>query len=87
MAQELNGVVVSSDKREFGHANIRMAEASILFEGVNLTEDSLDVWMSHGDKVEQLPSNFSTIAHLIIVQLLVFRMNGSHGLDYSFTQK
>ena len=62
MAQELDGVVVSSDKREFGHANIKMAEVSILFEGVNLTEDSLDVWMSHGDKVDQLPSNFSTIA-------------------------
>ena len=62
MAQELDGVVVSSDKREFGHANIKMVEVSILFEGVNLTEGSLDVWMSHGDKVDQLPSNFSTIA-------------------------
>ena len=31
MAQELDGVVVSSDKREFGHANIKMAEVSILF--------------------------------------------------------
>ena len=58
MAQELGGMVVSSDKREFGHANIKMAETSILFDGVNLTEDSLDVWMSHGDKVDQLPSNF-----------------------------
>ena len=49
IAQELGGTVVSSDKREFGHANIKMAETSILFDGVNLTEDSLDVWMSHGD--------------------------------------
>ena len=62
IAQELGGTVVSSDKREFGHANIKMAETSILFDGVNLTEDSLDVWMSHGDKVDQLPSNFRTIA-------------------------
>ena len=62
IAQELDGVVVSSEKREFGHANIKMKEISILFDGVNLTEDSLDVWMSHGDKVNQLPSNFSTIA-------------------------
>ena len=60
IAQELDGMVVSSDKREFGHANIKMEETSILFDGVHLTEDSLDVWMSHGDKVNQLPSNFST---------------------------
>ena len=53
IAQELDGVVVSSEKREFGHANIKMKEISILFDGVNLTEDSLDVWMSHGDKVNQ----------------------------------
>ena len=62
MAQQLDGTVVTSDKREFGHANIKMAETSILFDGVDLAEDSLDVWMSHGDKVDQLPSNFNTIA-------------------------
>ena len=87
MAQELDGVVVSSDKREFGHANIKMAEVSILFEGVNLTEDSLDVWMSHGDRIDQLPSNFSTIAQSGNCPIAGFQNEKSRGLDYSFIQK
>ena len=62
MAQELGGMVVSSDKREFGHANVKQVEHSILFDGIHLTDDSLDVWMSHGDKVGKLPDNFTTIA-------------------------
>ena len=62
IAQELDGIVINSDKREFGHASIRKLEDSILFDDVNFSNDTLDVWMSHGDKVDQLPNNFSAIA-------------------------
>ncbi len=62
IAQELDGMVINSDKREFGHASIRKLEDSILFDNVNFSNDTLDVWMSHGDKVDQLPDNFSAIA-------------------------
>ena len=62
MAQELGGTVIQSDKREFGNATINKINNSILFDKVNFENDKLDVWMSHGDKVSILPSNFNPIA-------------------------
>ncbi|MFL2490684.1 MAG: glutamine-hydrolyzing GMP synthase [Candidatus Neomarinimicrobiota bacterium] len=62
MAQELGGSVIQSNKREFGHANIEKTSDSKLFDGINFQENSLNVWMSHGDKVSMLPDNFDIIA-------------------------
>ena len=62
MAQELGGTVIQSDKREFGNATINKINNSILFDKVSFENDKLDVWMSHGDKVSILPSNFNPIA-------------------------
>ena len=62
IANELGGSVVKSDIREFGHADISHVNQSILFDNVSFDSDSLDVWMSHGDKVEVLPENFEIIA-------------------------
>ncbi|MBL8415646.1 MAG: glutamine-hydrolyzing GMP synthase [Propionivibrio sp.] len=67
MAQQLGGLVESSGKREFGYAEIRARGHSELFRGVqDRTNDAghglLDVWMSHGDKVTQLPAGFKVIA-------------------------
>ena len=67
MAQQLGGRVESSGKREFGYAEIRAHKHSSLFSGiqdrVNSEGDNLlDVWMSHGDKVTQLPAGFEIIA-------------------------
>ena len=62
MAQELGGNVVQSDKREFGHATINRINHSILFDEVKFKNDTLNVWMSHGDKVSVVPGNFNAIA-------------------------
>ena len=62
MAQELGGAVIQSDKREFGHATISRINNSILFDEVKFKNDTLDVWMSHGDKVSIIPSDFNPIA-------------------------
>lgn len=67
MAEQLGGKVASSDQREFGYAKVALTETSELFREI---EDSineagrpeLDVWMSHGDKVVAIPSDFTTIA-------------------------
>lgn len=67
MAEQLGGKVESSHKREFGHACLTLKGHSSLFNNI---EDDLDadgqstlnVWMSHGDKVTQLPDGFSVIA-------------------------
>ncbi|MES2182659.1 MAG: glutamine-hydrolyzing GMP synthase, partial [Pseudomonadota bacterium] len=67
MAQQLGGKVEAGTKREFGFAEVRARGHSALFKDIqdrSNTENHglLDVWMSHGDKVVELPPNFKVIA-------------------------
>ncbi len=67
MASQLGGKVESSAKHEFGYAEIRARGHSVLFNDIQDTVNEqghglLDVWMSHGDKVTELPAGFSVIA-------------------------
>jgi GMP synthase (glutamine-hydrolysing) len=59
MAHELGGKVDQAAHREFGPATIDVAQASPLFHGL---PPRLDVWMSHGDRVETIPPGFEPIA-------------------------
>lgn len=66
MAVQLGGEVQSSVIREFGYAELRLHGHSELFTQIEdrTTDDGcalLDVWMSHGDKVTQLPPGFKMI--------------------------
>ena len=67
MAAQLGGAVEGSDTSEFGYAQIRRTASGGLFaELADGTDECgqqlLDVWMSHGDKVSQLPPDFELIA-------------------------
>ena len=63
MCQQLGGSVVpSSDAREFGRAFIEIGGRSALFDGLWKEGERHQVWMSHGDKVDALPSGFHPIA-------------------------
>ena len=67
MAAQLGGEVASSTHREFGYAQVRISAPSSLLDGIEDHEDAagnalLDVWMSHGDRVETLPAGFIAIA-------------------------
>ena len=67
MAQQLGGRVEAGTKREFGFAEVRARGHSALFTDIQdrVNEQGhglLDVWMSHGDKVTELPHNFKIIA-------------------------
>ena len=53
------GAVARSNKREYGPARIRLRAKSPLLEGLSSTQQ---VWMSHGDKVEELPEGFRRLA-------------------------
>ncbi|MGL5496648.1 MAG: glutamine-hydrolyzing GMP synthase [Aeromonas sobria] len=71
MAEQLGGKVQSSTEREFGYAKVEVlgdsGKTSALLRNI---EDAiadngnalLDVWMSHGDKVTDIPADFATIA-------------------------
>ena len=66
MATQLGGRVESSKRREFGYAEMRARGHSALFNGIEDRRNEqghglLDVWMSHGDKVTELPPGFSII--------------------------
>jgi len=59
IAHELGGKVDKAAHREFGPASIEAGGGSDLFRGLPPT---LDVWMSHGDRVEALPPGFEPVA-------------------------
>ncbi|KAK9481192.1 class I glutamine amidotransferase-like protein [Lipomyces japonicus] len=58
LAWSHGGKVHGSDKREYGHATLHVEHHHDLFEGI----DDFQVWMSHGDKLTELPPNFHVIA-------------------------
>ncbi len=58
-AKLLEGGVQPGEAREFGSARINVTDPSPLFDGL---DTELDVWMSHGDQVQVLPSGFRTMA-------------------------
>lgn len=67
MAVQLGGRVEASDHREFGYAQVRAHAHSALLRDIedHASPDGyglLDVWMSHGDRVAELPAGFARIA-------------------------
>jgi GMP synthase (glutamine-hydrolysing) len=54
MAAQFGGTVQSSSEREFGHARV-FNRGGRLLSGLG---NELDVWMSHGDRVTELPPGF-----------------------------
>ncbi len=67
MAHQLGGRVESGHKREFGHADVRARGHTALLQGIaDFTtpegQGMLSVWMSHGDKVTELPPGFKVMA-------------------------
>jgi GMP synthase (glutamine-hydrolysing) len=67
MAQQLGGRVEAGKVREFGYAEVRARGHTKLLDGIEdyRTPDGhgmLKVWMSHGDKVAELPSGFKLMA-------------------------
>jgi GMP synthase (glutamine-hydrolysing) len=60
MTHQLGGRVERSAKREYGGAMMTLDDTSDLFAGF---EGKADVWMSHGDRIEEMPTGFSAIAH------------------------
>ena len=67
IAQQLGGVVENVGKSEFGYAQVRAHGHTELLRDIqdSVTEEGygmLDVWMSHGDRVAELPPGFKLMA-------------------------
>jgi GMP synthase (glutamine-hydrolysing) len=58
MARDLGGTVSSSDRREYGLAELEVRVHESILAG---TPDSQQVWMSHGDQVTAIPDGFEVL--------------------------
>ncbi len=76
MAHCLGGKVAKAQKREYGRAELIIDDNADLFKGIIKKRQEVKsslvtrhsslvtvVWMSHGDRIEKLPSGFKSIAH------------------------
>ena len=61
MAQQLGGKVEGGHHREFGRAEVEVTAESPLLEGVWEKGQKYPVWMSHGDRVTELPPGFKVL--------------------------
>jgi GMP synthase (glutamine-hydrolysing) len=66
MAAQLGGQVTAGQVREFGYAEVSVDAPGRLLQGIADREAGghalLDVWMSHGDRVEAMPPGFVAVA-------------------------
>jgi GMP synthase (glutamine-hydrolysing) len=62
LCAQLGGHVTLSDRQEFGRAFIDVVDDCLLFEGLWPKGSREQVWMSHGDRVDALPSGFRPVA-------------------------
>ena len=67
MAMQLGGRVESSPLKEFGFAQVTVNQSCRLLQDIedHVDDDGhqvLDVWMSHGDKVTEMPGGFELVA-------------------------
>lgn len=60
IARDLGGVVARSNCREYGSGELTIETALPLFKKL---KKKLDVWNSHGDRIEKLPKGFSALGY------------------------
>jgi GMP synthase (glutamine-hydrolysing) len=60
LAHQLGGRVSPGEKHEYGHTVIHQSEQSELFADL---PPAIPVWMSHGDRITQMPPGFRSLAY------------------------
>ena len=60
IAHQLGGQVAQTAEREYGFAVIHRNDTSVLFDGLDA---EIPVWMSHADRIDQLPPGFRAVAY------------------------
>ncbi len=61
LALQQGGKVEGGHAREFGRADVEIKQASPLFDGFWQVGGRYPVWMSHGDRVTELPPGFKVV--------------------------
>ncbi|MDB4088311.1 glutamine-hydrolyzing GMP synthase [Flavobacteriales bacterium] len=82
LAQKNGGSVMPSETREYGRANLAyINQGCELVKG--MTKGS-QVWMSHGDTIKELPSNFEIISSTNDVEVAGYEVKGekTYGIQF-----
>lgn len=69
-AKQFGGKVERSDKREYGKAHVEISTQNGVFENI---ANQTQVWMSHGDTIKQLPSQFEVLAETSSIPVAAFQ--------------
>ena len=83
MAHHLGGEVQPGNQREFGYAQVRTEEGD-LTRGIEDAPHTLDVWMSHGDKVFRLPQGFRITGHTPSCPVAIMENSAKHFYGIQF---
>ncbi|NVK32660.1 MAG: glutamine-hydrolyzing GMP synthase [Gammaproteobacteria bacterium] len=81
MSERFGGKVESSGKQEFGYAKVEVTAENPLFAE---TPATLDVWMSHGDKVTRMPADFELVAQTSSAPISGFANREKHYYGIQF---
>ena len=82
LAQNFGGHVAPSKVREYGRANLSsISENEALFDKI---EVGSQVWMSHGDTIVDLPTDFQKIASTADVEFAAYKVKGEETFAIQF---
>lgn len=82
LAHNFGGEVLPSKSREYGRARLKFIDTeSKLFDGIEL---DTQVWMSHGDTIASIPSDFKVIGSTADVKVGAFKIEDepSYGIQF-----
>lgn len=81
LAHFFGGEVAASNTREYGRANLSKVNDNVLFEGI---EAGSQVWMSHGDTIKSIPSNYKIIASTHDVEIAAYKIESENTYAIQF---
>ncbi|MFZ4261347.1 glutamine-hydrolyzing GMP synthase [Sphingobacterium sp. HJSM2_6] len=82
IAQQSGGNVLPSEIREYGRANLQYVDQeNVLLKGI---PSQSQVWMSHGDTIKEVPSNFKIISSTDKVRVAAYHVEGTNTYGIQF---
>lgn len=82
IAHEMGGQVLASEIREYGRA--RLGRVDSHFELLKEISPESQVWMSHGDTIKEVPTDFEVIASTASVRVAAYKVQGqdTYGIQF-----
>lgn len=84
MTHQLGGKVEKAAKREFGKSDLEIIYTGGLFAGMETENCKYQVWMSHGDRIEEAPEGFVASAQSEHSPMAAIRHEEKHFVGVQF---